>query len=69
MCIGASVPAPAPVPVKQAVKAPDAGDAGSSAADQLRRRMGLAAMILPQSNPLGGTTGTSATAAPKQTLG
>ena len=69
VCIGGgSVPTPAAVPLKQAAKVPDSTNPGAAAADQLRRRMGLAAAILPQ-NALGsGMTGTSATAA-KTTLG
>lgn len=70
MCFPPTAEAPAltPVPVKQPVKAPDANDNGSAAADQLRRRVGLASLILPQSTP-GATTGTSATATGKTTLG
>lgn len=59
MCFGGPS-APAPVPQKQAARSPS--DTGLRAADDLRRRMGLAATILtPNSMAPATTTATGKT--------
>jgi hypothetical protein len=54
MCTGGTPTAPAPVPQRQAARAPDASSIAARTTDNAKRRLGMAASILtPQATGLG----------------
>ena len=58
MCSAPSIPKPEKVPVRQAGKLPDNGDATLATANRERRRLGPAAMVFASK---GGTLGAPST--------
>lgn len=58
MCSAPKIPKPEKVPVRQAGKLPDNGDAGIAATNRERRRLGPAAMVFASK---GGTLGAPST--------